>query len=102
MYKEKPLHFVMIGSEIKKYEITFARNSQHYEFYNSEKLVDDFLSNARKRVLNDRANRNGFSIVPGFSIENKQLIPFATNAYDVILNSRYWSTVPFQTRLFND
>ena len=63
MSKEKPLHFVMIGSEIKKYEITFARNSQHYEFYNPEKLVDDLLSNARNSVSNDLANRNRFSIV---------------------------------------
>ena len=66
------------------------------------KLVDNFLSNARKSVLNDRAKRNGFSIVSEFSIENKQLTPFATNANRAILNSRYWLSKPFQTRLFND
>ena len=100
MQEEKPLDFVTICSEIKKYEITFARNSQHYEFYNPEKLVDDLLSNARNRVSNDLANRNRFSIVYQFSIENKQLTPFATSSNDVILTSRYWLTEPFQTRLF--
>ena len=81
-YEEKPVNSVRIG-EIQKYEITFAQHSQDYDFYNSEKLVDNLLLNVKHRVLVWRSNTTGngnFNIMCGSSIENKQLSPFATNA----------------------
>ena len=90
--------------EIQKYEITFGQHLHYYDFYNSEKLVDKFLSNVRNKFSTVSSRRRGdnFSIVCGFSIENKQLPPFATNGNDIILNSRYWSNELFQTNSFND
>ena len=103
-YEEKPVNFGGIG-EIRKYEITFAQHWQDYDFYNSEKLVDDFLRNVKHRVPVGRSTTRGenkFNIVCGFSIEKKQLSPFAANTNGAILNSRYWSTEPYETKSFND
>ena len=83
--EEKPVNSVRIG-EMQKYEITFAQHSQDYDFYNSEKLVDNFLLNVKHRVLVWRSNTTGngnFNIICGSSIENKQLSPFTTNAGEV-------------------
>ena len=43
-FEEKLVNSTNIG-EIRKYEITFAKHCHDYDFYNTEKLVDDFLFN---------------------------------------------------------
>ena len=48
-FEEKPVKYTCLG-EIQKYEITFAQHSQDYDFYNAEKLVDDFLLNVKSRI----------------------------------------------------
>ena len=82
-YGEKPVIFVRIG-QIQKCEITFSEHSHYCDFYNSEKLVDEFLSHVRNKVSTASSSRRGgnFSIACVFSIENK----FET----------------FQTKSFND
>lgn len=40
--ENKPLGF-RNPVEIKIYEITFNKHQEYYDFYNSEKLIEDFL-----------------------------------------------------------
>ena len=68
-----------------------------YDFYNAEKLVNDFLLNVKKRV---GRSGNDFFIKCGFSLENVQPSPFENE--QPITNSRYWSTEQQQTKSFND
>ena len=93
---EKPVNYTNLG-EIRKYEITFAQHSRDYDFYNAEKLVDDFLLNVKNRV---GRSDNDFFIKNDFSLENIQPFPFKNE--QSIQNSRYWSTEPHQTKYFNN
>ena len=96
IFEEKPVNYINLG-EIPKYQITFAQYSHDYDFYNSEKLVDDFLLNVKNKV--GRSN-NVFFIKCSFSLENIQPSPFESE--QPIRNSRYWSTEPQQTKSFNN
>ena len=95
-FEEKPVTFTNLG-EIRRYDITFAQHLHDYCFYDSEKLVDDFLFNVKNRV--GRSN-NYFLMKCGFSMENIQPPLFENE--QPIRNSRYWSTELQQTKLFND
>ena len=48
-FQEKLVNYTRLG-EIQKYETTFVQHSQDYDFYNSKKLVDDFLLNVKSRI----------------------------------------------------
>ena len=96
-FEEKPVNYTRLG-EIQKYEITFVQHLQDYDFYNSEKLVDDFLLNVKSRIR--RSAESDLIIKCGFSLENVQPSPFENEV--LIINSRYWSTEAYQTELFND
>ena len=97
VFEEKPVNYTHLG-EIQKYEIMFVQHSQDYDFYNSEKLVDDFLLNVMSRIR--RSAEGDFIIKCGFSLENVRPAPFENKA--PIVNSRYWSTEAYQDKLFND
>ena len=72
-FEEKPVNYTNLG-KIRKYEITFAQSLHDHEFYDSEKLVNDFfLFNVKNRV--GRSNTD-FLTKCGFSLENIQLSPF--------------------------
>ena len=93
----KPLNVVTLGS-VKKIEITFKEHSSYYDFYDSTALVDSFLAEVKDLV--PRYERNVL-IRAGFSIENVQQV--LSNDYsDPLVQTRYWSTEPFQTKSFND
>ena len=49
VFEEKPVNYTNFG-ETRKYEITFTQHSHDYDFYNTEKLVDDFLLNDKNRI----------------------------------------------------
>ena len=68
-----------------------------YDFYDLEKLVEDFLLNVKNRV--GKTNKD-FLMKCSFSLENIQPSPFENE--QPIKNSRYWSTEPQQTKSFND
>lgn len=89
VFEEKPLVYTNIG-QIWKYEITFSEHSTYYDFYNSKKLIDDFLSNVKNRVT--RSSQGDFIIKWGFSLENVQLSPFENK--DTVVNLRHWLTEP--------
>ena len=66
-------------------------------FYNAEKLVDEFLLNVKNKVASFNLN---FFIKRGFSLENIQLSLIENE--QPVKNSRYWLTEPYQTKSFND
>ena len=93
----KPLNVVTLGS-VKKIEITFKEHSSYYDFYDSVALVDGFLAEIKDLV--PRYEKDVL-IRAGFSIENVQQV--LSNDYsDPLVQTRYWSTEPFQTKSFND
>ena len=92
----KPITVTEIGA-VKKYEIKFQEHSDSYDFFNSKKLVDEFLLLVKGKIF--RSNTD-FYIRCDFSLENMQA-PLTDD--DVPLtNSHYWSTKPIQTKSFND
>ena len=58
VFEEKALIYTPLR-EIRKYEITFTQHSLDYDFYNAEKLVDEFLLNVKNRAT--RSNMLIFS-----------------------------------------
>ena len=97
VFDDKPISIVEIGSNIKKYEIKFSEHSSFYDFFNSEKLVDDFLTNVSKKI---KRSNTYFLIRCGFSIEHLQ--PTLDNYNEPLKNTRYWSTEPIETKSFNE
>ena len=77
-----------------KVRITFSND---YDFYDSEKLVDDFLLNVKNEV---GGSNNDFFIKHVFSLKNIQPSPFESE--QPIKNSRYGSTGLQQTKSFYD
>ena len=96
VFEEKALIYTTLR-EKRKYEITFTQHSLDYDFYNAEKLVDEFLLNVKNRVTRSSVD---FFIKCGFCLENIQ--PSLVENDQPIKNSRYWSTKPYQTKSFND
>ena len=66
-------------------------------FYNAEKLVDEFLLNVKNKVARSKVD---FFIKCGFSLEDIQPSPIENE--QPIKNSRYWLTEPYQIKPFND
>ena len=93
----KPLNVTSLGS-IKKIEITFKEHSSRYDFYDSVALIDSFLTQVKDLV--PRYN-NDVLIRAGFSIENVQQV-LSDDYSDPLVQTRYWSTEPFQAKSFND
>ena len=94
---EKPISIVEIGNNIRKYEIKYSEHSSYYDFFNSERVVDDFLSNVRRKI---KRTNEYFLIRCGFSIENFQ--PVLDSYNEPLKDTRYWSTDPIETKSFND
>ena len=93
----KPLNVVTLGS-IKKIEITYREHSSYYDFYDSVALVDSFLAEIKDLVPHYEKD---VLIRAGFSIENVQQV-LSDDYSDPLVQTRYWSTEPFQAKSFND
>ena len=94
--EENPLTVTSIGN-VTKFEISYQEHSAHYDFYNSENLVDEFLFNVETRI---RKSDTYFLVRCGFSPENIQL---PIGDYDQPLKvSRSWTSNLIQTKSFND
>ena len=92
---DKPINITQMG-DVKKFEITFKEHSS-YDFFDSVAVVDNFLArvkNVMQRYESDVLLR------AGFSIENIQQA--LDNYSEPLLQTRYWSTEPIQTKSFND
>ena len=93
---KRPLTVTHLGS-ITKFEITFKEHSSYYDFFDSVAVVDSFLAQIKNYI--PRFN-NDVLIRAGFSIENVQQV---LNDYSQpLVQTRYWSTEPLQTKSFND
>ena len=93
---KKPINIIDKQS-IRKIEITFKEHSTFYDFFDSVAVVDNFL-NQVKNVF--QRYENDVLLRAGFSIENVQR-PL-DNYSEPLVQTRYWSTEPIQTKSFND
>ena len=93
---DKPVTVTNAGG-IRKLEITFKEHSSYYDFFDSVAVVDSFLAQIKNLV---QRYDNDVLIRAGFSIENVQQA--LDNYLEPLVQTRYWSTEPLQTKSFND
>ena len=65
---EEKLFDILKFSGLTVYSINFQKHSEFYDFYNSEKCVDDFLNNVKYKLKSNEKN----SFKCSFHIENKR------------------------------
>ena len=78
------------------YYIEYKKHSSFYNFYDSEKYVDDFLRNVKYRFKS--TNKKWFKC--SFNIENTQ--NSIRPDLQPLLNTRYWTTETYDSIYFND
>ena len=85
------------AGDITKLEITFKEHSSYYNFFDSVAVVDSFLAQIKRLV-----KRYDYNVLirMGFSIENVQQA--LDNYSEPLVQTRYWSTEPIQSKSFND
>ena len=91
-----PVINTIVGG-IRKFEITFKDHTSDYDFFDPVAVVDKFLAQVKRLV---QRFDNDVLIRAGFSIENIQQ-PL-DNYSEPLLQTRYWSTEPLQSKSFND
>ena len=91
-----PIVNTIVGG-IRKLEITFKEHASDYDFFDPTAVVDKFLAQVKRLV---QRYDNDVLIRAGFSIENIQQ-PL-DNYSEPLLQTRYWSTEPLQSKSFND
>ena len=95
LFEEKPLDIVRY-SGLTIYYIEFKKCSSFYNFYDSEKCVDDLLRNVKYRYKS--TNKKWFKC--SFNIENTQ--NSIRPDLQPLLNTRYWTTETYNRIYFND
>ena len=91
-----PVINTIVGG-IRKLEITFKEHSSDYDFFDPVAVVDRFLAQVKRLV---QRYDNDVLIRAGFSIENVQQA--LDNYSEPLVQTRYWSTEPLQSKSFND
>ena len=91
-----PVTITIVG-DIRKLEITFKEHSSDYDFFDPIAVVDSFLAQVKRLV---QRFDNDVLIRAGFSIENVQQA--LDNYSEPLVQTRYWSTEPLQSKSFND
>ena len=91
-----PVTITIVG-DITKFEITFKEHSSYYNFFDSVAVVDSFLAQIKRLV---KRYDNDVLIRMGFCIENVQQA--LDNYSEPLVQTRYWSTEPIQSKSFND
>ena len=94
-FEDKPIDVVKyFGLTI--YLIEFKKHKDFYDFFNSERSVHYFLKNFRYRfkVTGKKWIKCSFAIEHIQNLPNEDLI--------LIINSRYWTTPPYEGIYFND
>ena len=95
LFEEKPLDISKLPGLII-YSIEFQKHSDFYNFYRSEKCVDDFLKNIQYKFESNQ--KNWFKC--SFYIENKQ--NSFMNNWELLVNTQYWSTETYDGKYFDD
>ena len=93
---DKPINITVMG-DVKKFEITFKEHSSSYDFFDSVAVVENFLAQVKNAMS---CYDTDVLLRAGFSIENIQQA--LDNYSEPLLQTRYWSTEPIQTKSFND
>ena len=88
---------ITYAGDITKLEIIFKEHSSYYNFFDSVAVVDSFLAQIKRLV---KRYDNDVMIRMGFSIENVQQA--LDNYSEPLVQTRYWSTEPIQSKSFND
>ena len=78
------------------YSVEYSKHKDPYNFYNSDVCVDDFLRNVKHRFKS--GSKKWIKCL--FTIENIQNVSY--HSLRPILNSRYWTTSPYEGTYFND
>ena len=94
-FEDKPIH-IMSFPGLTIYSNEFQKHRELYDFYNSEKCVDDFLRNVRYKF---KSNGKKW-MKSSFTRENIQSYPYQN--LQAIINSRYWTTPPYEGIYFNN
>ena len=94
-FEEKPIDIARYLG-LKIYSIEFKKYSSFYNFYDSEKCVDNFLRNVKYRF--EINHKKWFKC--SFNIENTQ--NSIRSDLEPLLNTRYWTTETYDSIYFND
>ena len=95
LFEDKPLD-ITENQYFIQYSINFRKHSDYYDFFNSEKVVYEFLSNVRSKFKPN----NSVIIKGSFILENIQ--PSDSGDFIDLRDSRYWSTDVYKATYFND
>ena len=88
---------VTVRGDITIHNLNYQQHHKHYDFSNSEKIVDDLL----KQVAYLHKPTEQFQFKADFSIENKQNAGNDSSYLTDIKTLRYWSTDVYQGVYFN-
>ena len=94
-FEEKPFDILRLPA-LTIYSIEYSKYKDFYNFYNSEDCVDDFLRTVKYRFKSGSKKW----IKCSFMIENIQNASY--QSLRSFLNSRYWTTSPYECNFFND
>ena len=94
-FEEKPLD-ILRNKALIIYRIEYTKHSDNYDFYNSEKCVNDFLLNVKNKYK--ASSKKWFKC--SFTIENIQNA--LTPHLEFLTNNRYWTTETYDAIYFND
>ena len=93
---EKPIK-VTVRGDITIYNLNYQQNHKYYDFFNSERIVDDLI----KQVTYLHKPTEQFQFKADFSIENKQNAGNDSSYLADITTLRYWSTDVYKGVYFN-
>ena len=94
MVEDKPLDIVNTLN-IVKYQISYSKHSEYYNFSDSKQIVSEFLTNVK---LHFRPG-GPVQIKASFTIENYQ--PSVSEDYPTLYTTRNWSTDVYPATYFN-
>ena len=94
LVEDKPLDIVKTLN-IVKYQISYSKHSDYYNFSNSEQVINEFLTNVK---LHFRAG-GPVQIKASFTIENYR--PSVSEDHQPLYNTRYWTTDVYPADFFN-
>ena len=99
---EKPVELKPVDISKKRditiYQISFAKHSQEYDFFDAKKTVDEFLFNVKNLFVPDKT----VLFKADFAIENIQSAPLGVSDAVDIKSLRYWSTDVYKSVYLND
>ena len=96
-FEDKPLDIKILRSNITIYSIEFRKHQNDYNFFDSEKCLQDFLDSCKYKFKNTNVQK---TFKRSFVIQNKQDPPLPHMS--PIFDTRYWSATPYEGVYFND